>query len=228
MNLIRTYIDGFDENLEGGIPEGHIILVAGTAGTMKSTLAYYILHHNAINGKKGLYITLEQSMERLLYQMEKLGMKYEEVEENLRILDLGKVRREVKNDEGWPHAWIDILMDLISSAKSEGIDLLVIDSLNVQEVLGRAEFFDFFEFLRGLNLTAFLISEMSQDSSEFSKYGIDFLVDGIFYLRLVQEADYHRYRRIGIIKMRGVNHSMDDFTLIYKAKKLRVTSVIER
>src|SRR5205823_1239634 len=35
---IRTYIDGLDEVLGGGLPAGHVVLVSGLPGTMKSTL----------------------------------------------------------------------------------------------------------------------------------------------------------------------------------------------
>jgi KaiC/GvpD/RAD55 family RecA-like ATPase len=31
---IKTFIEGFDRILEGGIPQGHIVLVSGTPGTM--------------------------------------------------------------------------------------------------------------------------------------------------------------------------------------------------
>ena len=42
---LKTYIEGFDKILEGGIPRGHIVLVTGTPGTMKSSLSYYILYN---------------------------------------------------------------------------------------------------------------------------------------------------------------------------------------
>jgi len=41
--LIKTFVRGFDEEIGGGIPQGHVVLVAGPPGTMKSSLAYSIL-----------------------------------------------------------------------------------------------------------------------------------------------------------------------------------------
>ena len=59
---LKTYIEGFDKVLEGGIPRGHIVLVTGTPGTMKSSLSYYILYNQVKkNDITGVYVTLEQS-----------------------------------------------------------------------------------------------------------------------------------------------------------------------
>jgi KaiC/GvpD/RAD55 family RecA-like ATPase len=52
MRSFKTYIRGFDEEIEGGIPQGHVVLVAGPPGTMKSSLAYSILYNNALNGNR--------------------------------------------------------------------------------------------------------------------------------------------------------------------------------
>src|SRR5881628_1107817 len=65
--LVKTHIRGFDEDvLRGGIPQGHVVLVRGASGTMKSSLAYYVLYHNALEGAPGLYVTLEQTAAGLL------------------------------------------------------------------------------------------------------------------------------------------------------------------
>jgi len=45
---IRTFIHGFDEKLDGGIPVGQIVLLAGEPGTMKSTIAFNVIYQNAL------------------------------------------------------------------------------------------------------------------------------------------------------------------------------------
>ena len=42
IEKIKTYIEGLDQRLEGGIPPGHIVLVCGTSGSMKSSLTFNI------------------------------------------------------------------------------------------------------------------------------------------------------------------------------------------
>ena len=59
---VKTFVKGFDSDvLGGGVPPGSVVLLRGPSGSMKSSLAYYILYHNALKGTPGLYVTLEQS-----------------------------------------------------------------------------------------------------------------------------------------------------------------------
>jgi len=44
---IRTYIRGLDEQLQGGVPKAHVVLLAGKPGTMKSSVAFSMVYHNA-------------------------------------------------------------------------------------------------------------------------------------------------------------------------------------
>ena len=72
---VRTYIRGLDEQLQGGIPKGHVVLLAGKPGTMKSSVAFNMLYNNARNDGNGcVYVTLEQSRDSLLENMTGLGM----------------------------------------------------------------------------------------------------------------------------------------------------------
>jgi circadian clock protein KaiC len=46
-DLVKSGIKGLDEILFGGIPRGNIILVAGTAGTGKTTLGVEFVYRGA-------------------------------------------------------------------------------------------------------------------------------------------------------------------------------------
>ncbi|MBM4237555.1 MAG: hypothetical protein FJ151_03620, partial [Euryarchaeota archaeon] len=54
---IPSGIPGLDEMIEGGFPFPSVILVSGTAGTGKTTLALKFLCQGAERGERGLYIT---------------------------------------------------------------------------------------------------------------------------------------------------------------------------
>src|SRR5205809_7850912 len=95
--LVKTHIRGFDDDvLRGGIPQGHVILIRGASGTMKSSLAYYVLYQNALKGVPGLYVTLEQSAGSLLEHVAGLGLRATEVSDALPILDLSRGREHLE------------------------------------------------------------------------------------------------------------------------------------
>src|SRR6266568_561547 len=84
---IRTYVRGLDEQLQGGVPGGHVVLLAGKPGTMKSSFSFHMLYQNAkVDGRGGVYVTLEQSRESLLANMAGLGMDVTGLEKRLSVL----------------------------------------------------------------------------------------------------------------------------------------------
>jgi len=74
---VPTFIRAYDDLLGGGVPPGHVVLLSGGAGTMKSSLAYSILHENTRRGGAGLYVTVEQDAHSLLAQLRSMGFPVE-------------------------------------------------------------------------------------------------------------------------------------------------------
>ena len=216
---LRTYVRGLDEQLQGGIPEGHVVLLAGKPGTMKSSLAFHTLYWNARNdGRGGVYVTLEQSRESLLGNMAGLGMDITGLEKKLSVLDLALIRKRLKQLSN--KSWIEVFKMYVDNLdKTVDIGLLVIDSLPVLQVMGkfedpREELFRLFEWLRELGITSLLIAEMEQDSDKFCENGEDFLSDGIIHLDLRrEERNVNLY--LSVVKMRKTAHARGYFPLIY-------------
>lgn len=216
---IRTYVRGLDEQLQGGIPTGHVVLLAGKPGTMKSSLAFNMLYHNAKDvGRGGVYVTLEQSRESLLGNMAGLGMDATGLEKKLSVLDLSLIRKKLKQLSN--RSWLEVFKMYIDNLdKTVDIGILTIDSLPVLEVLGkfedpRDELFRLFEWLRELGITSILITEMQQDSDKFCENGEDFLSDGIVHLDLRRE-DRAVNLYLSVVKMRRTAHKRGYFPLIY-------------
>ncbi|MEM2944540.1 MAG: ATPase domain-containing protein [Methanomassiliicoccales archaeon] len=224
----RTYIQGFDENIGGGIPKGHVVLVAGETGSMKSSIAYYILFMNAENdGISGLYISLEQSKKSILRQMEKMGF-CGETKGLIEILDMGEIRKRAEGPN-----WFDTFRFAINETKRRlNYELLVIDSLGALEIISnftrpREDMFRLFEWLRSLDITSLIISEMP--SGQFSYYApheADFLADGIIHLRMSEGKSNEVTRQIRCVKMREVDHATSFFTLLKKEKYFLVTRAL--
>ncbi|MFQ6060817.1 MAG: RAD55 family ATPase [Thermoplasmata archaeon] len=236
MKLFKLYVEGFDEEIEG-VPEGHVVLISGPPGTMKSSLAYNILYHHAKDdGVRGLYVTLEQSRSSLEFHMAGLGMDPADVADELNIQDFSKIRRGIQEMGGEKESiekgshWMDIIRKHLTDLKDGmGYELLVIDSLPVLETISdlknrRTEMFHFFGWLRTLGATTFIISEISPDPNVV--YDEDYLADGLLYLTMDKVGEMDVYRRIRCVKMRGVDHSTSYFTLEYKNNRFQVAGVI--
>ncbi|HSV42893.1 MAG TPA: ATPase domain-containing protein [Methanomassiliicoccales archaeon] len=224
----KTYVHGFDENISGGVPEGNVILVAGTAGTMKSSLVYNMLYHNALKeGVAGLYLSLEQSKSSLMRQMNNLGL-LEDAGGKLDILDLGGLRLQTEGTD-----WFNTFRYAIEESKKKlGYELLAIDSLGALNLIAqykepREDIFRLFEWLKSLDLTTFIISEMPVGL--FPYYGgeqVDFLADGIIHLKMVEVGETDIQRRLRCVKMRETEHSSSYYSFYYKEKGFFVTRAI--
>lgn len=102
IKRIPTVVDGFDSQMEGGIPEASITLLCGTSGTMKSSVSFNILYHYVLQGNKGIYISLEQSYASLLSQMMRMGFDMSKMHTILisEVSDLMGTLKKVRNLEG--------------------------------------------------------------------------------------------------------------------------------
>src|SRR3989454_5425245 len=136
--LIKTHIRGFDEDVlrGGGIPEGNVVLVSGAPGTMKTSLTYHILHTSALNGSRGLYVSLEQGRASLIDHTEGLGYRLDDTNGNLSVLDLGTLRKKLKGSADQPG--LD-LFKLYKQGIRKSFDyrFLVLDSLDALEILAK-------------------------------------------------------------------------------------------
>jgi KaiC/GvpD/RAD55 family RecA-like ATPase len=220
MERIKTYIEGLDEQMEGGIPKDTVSLICGVAGSMKTSLAYSILYNNAVEGKmKGMYITLEQGIQSLKNNMK--GLRMWKGGENVVIVDYKQIEKELSGDTRFELNWIKKVGNYVGDKeRAKNFELVVIDSLNSIYSLSsvsnpRREVYLFFEGLRETGVTTFLISEMVQNGKMFGRYGVeDFLSDAIIHLDLQRKGSMLE-RYIGIIKMRYTNHALQYFPLFY-------------
>ena len=221
---IPTYVINLDDILQGGVPKDYIVLLCGHAGTMKSSVGYSIIYNGCKNdGLKSIYLTLEQGKQSILEHMERLGMPSQGMD-NLVVVDLSRVRKDIVTDKTKPQNvdWLKSIIGVLRNYKERfGCEVLVMDSLAALYALAtfknpRGELFHFFEQIRELGVTTFLISEMPTDREVFGLYGIeDFLSDGIIHLK-VEETDQGANLYLGVVKMRKTHHSRKYMPLIFE------------
>lgn len=243
---IKTHIVGLDDQIQNGIPQGHITLISGASGTMKSSVSFNILYNEVLNNKRtGLYLSLEQSYSSIINHM--INMDYDltkinlivikdlsninqEIEKinssdmgSLILVDIGCIRKEIKQmDNKENRSWLNVVKNIVKRIKENSkLDLFVLDSLSALYVVSkfenpRIELFFLFEFLRDLNVTSFLISEAS--NSPDKKYSE---YDEDFLSDGVIFISLTTYRRrqireISVVKMRTTKCNHDIFSLEFR------------
>ena len=166
LQRVPLYIQGLDEVIEGGIPKGHITLICGSAGTMKSSVCFNSVYNDCVaNSKISIYFTLEQSYASLLNHIINMGYDLSKVNillindlsnitANLAQLkgnkrgtiifaDLGCIRKEIKDAKvanTQNAGWLNVIKNVIKKVKSDlGLDTVVLDSLSALYVLSKFE-----------------------------------------------------------------------------------------
>ncbi|MFZ8811421.1 MAG: ATPase domain-containing protein, partial [Pyrobaculum sp.] len=76
MKRVSTGVEVLDKALEGGIPQGSWVVVAGEPGVGKSILSIHFAYAGLKAGDPVVYITTEQEFRDVVEQAEQLGMDF--------------------------------------------------------------------------------------------------------------------------------------------------------
>ena len=72
---VDTGVNGLNRMLNGGFLPGRVVLLAGSAGTGKTTMAMQFIHNGIEDhDEPGVFITLEQNKDKIMADMYNLGM----------------------------------------------------------------------------------------------------------------------------------------------------------
>jgi KaiC/GvpD/RAD55 family RecA-like ATPase len=213
---IRTGIKGFDELFEKGIPKGNATVIAGGCGSGKTIMCLQILAYAARNGEKCLYMSFEESEEKLRQHMKDFGWNPGELERKGTLLikrfSIFDIARSI--DALLAKRKGELLIDVKPVILPDGFkpDLVVVDSLTaiasafVGSDTYRSYIEQLFRFLEDMGTTAFLITETEQIPKIFSPTGVEeFLADGVVVLYNIRKGDI-RENAIEVLKMRGTKH----------------------
>ena len=219
-NVLKTEIIGFDELFaEGGIPRGSSVLVAGGPGTGKSILCRQICYNLVSKGKKCMYVSFEESKERIIKSMEKFGWdvkKYVEdgslLIQKINPLDILRMKFGSIGGSGSATELSYKIKPLIIP-KDFNPEVIAVDSLSAiiaasvtKDKNYRIYLQQLFSFFEETGATSFLITETDPLPTKYSESGIEeFLADGIIVLYNFQKKDA-RENAIEILKMRYSKH----------------------
>ena len=217
--FIQINVPGFDDLLEKGIPRGSSVLVCGGPGSGKTTFYLHTLCASAEKGEKCLYLSFEESKERLFKHMNDYGWKPEELEEKGVLLLEKKNPFEISRsvEALLAKARGELLIDIegIDGLIPHGFkpDRIVLDSLSAiaAAFVGKEEGYriyieQLFNELSKTGATSFLISEVEQNMEKYSKSGVEeFLADAIIAFYNIRQRNV-RVNAVEVIKIRGTAH----------------------
>src|SRR5574341_2130907 len=73
VKRVNTGIPGFDGLIEGGIPEGFVVVVTGPPGTGKTTFSLQFLLQGVKNNERCIFFSFEERVEQLIKQTIRFG-----------------------------------------------------------------------------------------------------------------------------------------------------------
>jgi len=211
--FFKTGVEGFDSLLEKGIPKGITILVSGSAGTGKTLFCLNAMSNLSKQGFVCLYISLEESEDRLRKHMDDMGLENDMIA--IVRVDPFRISRSVEalqiKAEGRLLAKLEDVVEIIPKGMKP--DFIFIDSITAiaaafagREVNYRVYIEQLFKYLEQIKATTFLISETTDAPRKLSPTGVEeFLADGIIVVYHIQNR-MSRERVIEILKMRGAKH----------------------
>ena len=205
---LSTGIPELDKMLDGGIPEGASVVIAGSSGTGKSALATQFITAGLTNGECGIIAAFEERPDEYVSRAGSFGMKLEAEREkgNLIVLYLRPLDLSVN----------EAVQEILDAVRKTGAKRVVIDSLAGFELAlaptFRADFreslYRMIAALTGSGVTVLSTVEVEESFSSFpfSSFSISFLTDDLIRLRYV-EIDGELRKVLVVVKMRGGNHS---------------------
>ncbi|HZX59289.1 MAG TPA: ATPase domain-containing protein, partial [Mucilaginibacter sp.] len=187
-----------------GFYKGASVLVSGTAGTGKTSIAAYFANETCNRGKRCLYFAFEESPRQIIRNMKSIGLDLEKHVDN-DLLHFHASRPTLYGLE----MHLVAIYKLIKKFKPEGVILDPITNLVTIGAMSdvKAMLIRLIDFLQNEQITVmFTALSLNTAVSEQTDEGVSSLVDTWLLVRDI-ESNGERNRGLYVIKSRGMKHS---------------------
>jgi len=201
IDRLCSGVEGVDDLIEGGYPFPSVILVAGPAGTGKTTFTQQFLFSGAENGEVGLYFTtLSEPPQWVMHFMSNFKqLNKGHIGKNVVFCDIGQLIRK-----STPEELLAFIDEEIARTMAQRV---VIDPITVlKEFLGtdyRPFLFDLMNHLKNWRAVSILTGEV--EPHQLYPPEAAYASDGVVLLTY-EEVEGARRKYLEILKMRGTNH----------------------
>lgn len=207
MTRVRTGIPGLDEMLGGGFMQGDTVMVAGGAGTGKTTLALqYVVNGITRFGENGIYVTFEQMPDQIHRDCKSFGWDLRRMEEENKLRLVCTSPNLFLESGGVEGMLGDCIKEILPRR-------IVVDSLTHLEMFSsekdfRKEIYRLLMYFKTKGLSSLSTWETAQEdglSFAATRSGMSFLVDCVLLIRYMEIESAIR-KGLVIMKMRGSDH----------------------
>jgi circadian clock protein KaiC len=202
---VSTGIARLDEMLGGrGYYKGSSVLVSGTSGTGKTSVAALLAESACQRGKRCLFFAFEESTDQILRNMRSIGVRLEPF--------VSKGLLEIITSRPTAYGLERHLLQMHKAVGRFQPDLVVVDPITNLVSVGtspetRAMMTRLIDFLKARGTTSFFTSlTAGSEAIEESEVGISSLIDTWLSLQVLRSGG-ERNRTLTIIKSRGMAHS---------------------
>jgi circadian clock protein KaiC len=201
---VSSGIERLDAMLGGGYYRGSSVLVSGTAGTGKTTLAAAFAQETAKRGERCLYLAFEESPHQLARNMRSIGLDLE------RYMNKGVLRMHASRPTF--HGLEMHLVQIHKMVTEFKPTAVVIDPISNFSSSGSTSdaalmLLRLVDYLKAQQITAFLTHLTSgSNAAEATDVGISSIIDTWLLLRDI-ELGGERNRGLYVLKSRGMKHS---------------------
>jgi circadian clock protein KaiC len=202
---VSSGLAALDEMLGGkGYYRASTVLLTGTAGTGKTTIAAHFVDAACARGEKCLHFLFEESPQQLLRNMASAGIDLK------RWVDKGLLRFHAERPNR--HGLENHLLEIHQNVEKFEPDIVVVDPITNLMAVGshtdvRSMLTRLIDFLKTRGATALFTSlTNSGEAAETTETLISSLMD-TWILVAIDTVDNQRSRKLYVLKSRGMPHS---------------------
>ncbi len=219
---VSTGMDSLDRMLEGGgVYRGSSVLISGTAGTGKSTMAAQFCAAACARGERAIYFAFEESQAQIVRNMASVGIDL------AHWVDAGLLRfRCIRPSLLGLEAHLATMQQIVSDFDPAVVAMDPISDIfhagerdEVAAMLTRQV-----DYLKSRGVTALFTSLNTIRDAENSEQQIGSLIDTWIIARLA-ESDGGRSRVLYVLKSRGMAHSHEIRDFVLSADGLELTGI---
>lgn len=208
LERVSTGIPALDEMLGGkGIYRGASVLVSGTSGTGKSSLAVCFVDAACRRGERAILIAYEESAAQIIRNMRSIGIDLEQ------WVSKGLLRIHTSRPtlQGLEQHLVS-MHDMVASFRPRVVAIDPISNLSLKsdDAMMKPVLMRLIDFLKTQGITTVFTSLTSggsaTESPEQSQQGVSSLMDAWLMLRN-HELNGERNRTLFVMKARGMSHS---------------------